>query len=476
MKKMTYRWARLSPWMKLALPVGILWLLIVAGSALIFDFWSRGWQAWADLIGAAFLASLVIVRTLIYIRDRLPGPKIRPARKDELLIVVAKFRGPERPDPQMYIARRLEADLLMHPALTDRVRVSRFPAVIEEESLEAEIEKARTIGETYGATLVIWGEHDGHSAAPHYLVTREREKVETVVQLQPRAATADLDQFVMYISEELPETVTYLSFFTIGQMYYFAHEHSQALPIFSAALNHLPSGEAYKESAVALRFYRGNACYFLGEQDMAIADYYIALEFEPDLAEAYLNRGVAYDDRGEYDLAIADYEKAIELGLGFAEVYGNRGVAHYHNGEYDLAIADHDRAIELKPDLAEAHYNRGLAYSDKGEYDLAIADCDKAINLRPDDAVAYSNRGVVYINRGLALAQKDNYDLAIADLNKAIKLEPDYADAYYNRGLAHKMRGEKDEAIRDFERVLELSEDEYWRNEAEEQLRELRRQ
>jgi hypothetical protein len=45
-----------------------------------------------------------------------------------------------------------------------------------------------------------------------------------------------------------------------------------------------------------------------------------------------------------------------------------------------------------------------------------------------------------------------------------------------NRGFAHKMKGEKDEAIRDLERVLELSEDEDLRNDVEEQLRELRGQ
>ena len=228
MKKLTYWWARLSSWMKLALLAGVLCLLIVAGSAVIFDFRSWGWQAWAEVIVLAFAASLTIVRVVLAILERLPGPKIRPAGKDELLIVVTKFRGPESPDPQMYIVKRLEADLLKYPALAERVRVSRFSAVIEEESREAEIERARALGETYGATLVIWGEHDGHSAAPHYLVTRERERVELVVELQPRGATADLNEFVMYVSEELPETVTYLSLFTIGQMYYFTDEYSQA--------------------------------------------------------------------------------------------------------------------------------------------------------------------------------------------------------------------------------------------------------
>jgi tetratricopeptide (TPR) repeat protein len=354
MKKMTYWWVRLSPLMKLAFLVGVLWLLIVAGSAIIFHFLPPVWQGWIVVVSTALTASVTLLAALLSSREKLAEPKIRPARKDELLIVVAKFRGPESPDPQMYIARRLEADLLMHPALADRVRISRFPEVIEEESQEAEIEKARAIGETYGATLVIWGEHDGHSAAPHYLVIREREWVKTVVELEPTEATADLDQFVMYVSEELPETMTYLSFFTIGQMYYFADEYSQALSLFSTALDHFPAGEAYQESAVALRLYRGGTYYYLGEYQWAIADCNKAIELKPDYALAYNKRGTAYRHKDEYDLAIADYGKAIELKPDYAKAYNNRGVAYRYKGEYNRAIDDFERAIELKPDYALA--------------------------------------------------------------------------------------------------------------------------
>jgi len=370
--------------MKLALPVGILWLLIVAGSTVIFDFGSRGWQAWAELIAAAFLASLAIVRTLVYIHEKLPGPKIRPAKEGELLIIVAKFRGPESLDPQRHITKQLREDLLKHPTLVDRVRVSRFPEVIEEESQEAEIERARVLGETYGATLVFWGEHDRHSVALHYLVTQERERIKTLVKLQPRAATADLDQFVMYVSKELPEAVTCLSLFTIGQMYY-SNQRAKSLLLFSSAIDHLPSGEAYQESAAAFHFYRGNTYYHLDKHDLAIADYSIAIELRPDWVEVYVNRGFAYNDKGKCDLAIADYDKAIRLRPDLAGVYYNRGLAYDDKGEYDLAIADYDRAIKLKPGYADPYYGRGLVHKMSGEKDEAIRDFERFLELSEDE-------------------------------------------------------------------------------------------
>jgi tetratricopeptide (TPR) repeat protein len=45
--------------------------------------------------------------------------------------------------------------------------------------------------------------------------------------------------------------------------------------------------------------------------------------------------------------------------------------------------------------------------------------------------------------------------------------------AYYNRGDAYKQKGEKEKAIADFEKFLELSDDPNWRQQAEEQLKAL---
>jgi len=51
-------------------------------------------------------------------------------------------------------------------------------------------------------------------------------------------------------------------------------------------------------------------------------------------------------------------------------------------------------------------------------------DCNKAIELDPENAVAYCNRG----NAKLELDQKE---LAIADYDKAIELDLNDAEAYY---------------------------------------------
>jgi tetratricopeptide (TPR) repeat protein len=101
------------------------------------------------------------------------------------------------------------------------------------------------------------------------------------------------------------------------------------------------------------------------------------------LAEAYLNRGVAYGNRGNYDKDIADQTRAIELDPQLALAYNARGAAYAARGDLDRAVADYDQAIELKPDFGYAYYGRGLAYFAKGNQTGALNDFRRAASQIP---------------------------------------------------------------------------------------------
>ncbi len=143
----------------------------------------------------------------------------------------------------------------------------------------------------------------------------------------------------------------------------------------------------------------------------------------------HLEQGYTYADQEQWDEAIVQYTKAIELDPELARAYNNRGWAYGEKGQSDLAIADYNKAIELDPELAMAYSNRGNTYFDKGEIDNAIADYSRTIELDPNYALAYYNRGTAYYI-------KDEFDRAIADYTKAIEL---------------------DNAIADFDKVIEVS-------------------
>src|SRR5215467_8403177 len=48
-------------------------------------------------------------------------------------------------------------------------------------------------------------------------------------------------------------------------------------------------------------------------------------EGQQDLAIAYYNRGIGYQNRKDYDHALADYDQALKLRPGYSSALNNRG-------------------------------------------------------------------------------------------------------------------------------------------------------
>ena len=231
--------------------------------------------------------------------------------------------------------------------------------------------------------------------------------------------------------------------FVKGLIYQNRRNYEKAVEHYAEALRLNPQlAEAYNN--------RGNVYNSMGEHDCAITDFNKAIQLKPDYADAYNNRGNAYDKKGDSDRAIENFTKAIQLKPDLVEAYYNLGGAYFNKDDFDRAVGGYTKAINLKPDYTEAYYNRGVAYHNKGEVDLAIGEYTKAINLNPNYANAYNNRGVAYYGKG-------DYKKAIVDFNRAIDLRPDDAKTYYGRGDAYGDIGEFDKAIKDYNAAIGLN-------------------
>src|SRR5438445_271937 len=174
------------------------------------------------------------------------------------------------------------------------------------------------------------------------------------------------------------------------------------------------------------------------------------LALDPTNWIAYTNRGVARQAAGDIAGALADYDMALRYNPGHAEALNDRGIVRFLRGDVDGAIADYFAAIRVRPQYADAHENRGLARQAKGDVDGAMADYSAAIRLNPGYARAYYSRANLWLARGDA-------DAAIADYGEAIRANPRYVEAYNNRAAARRAKGDVDGAIADYTRALAVA-------------------
>jgi len=149
----------------------------------------------------------------------------------------------------------------------------------------------------------------------------------------------------------------------------------------------------------------------------------------------------------------------------------------YNDGKYDVAITELSQAIAADPQSAEAYYLRGSAYygryntaftnndpkADGDDFYRAATDFTKAIELNHNYAEAYDFRGLAFHG----LHQPEH---ALADYNEALRLDPALAQAFYGRGLVYEEQGETQQAIDNYQQFLKLSNDSYWRGEAQKRL------
>ena len=76
-------------------------------------------------------------------------------------------------------------------------------------------------------------------------------------------------------------------------------------------------------------------------------------ELKENVAIAFYNRALAYENKEKYELAIADYSEAIRLNPNDADAYLYRGLDKQRTGDKDGAEADIAAAKQLNPNIGK---------------------------------------------------------------------------------------------------------------------------
>ena len=179
-----------------------------------------------------------------------------------------------------------------------------------------------------------------------------------------------------------------------------------------------------------------------GEEEIPLADRIEGLAPEPRIA--YLRW--LLDDRGP------DAETLFQLGVAWHEKDEADSALHY----YELASAYDETA-------ARAFVNMGVIHDDRGRFTLALQMYERAIALRPDDVLARSHAAFIRF-------QFKDFTRAWQDLSHALAVAPDHPQPRFYLAIFFWESRMYREALREWERVVELEPDGFLAQKARENI------
>jgi len=176
----------------------------------------------------------------------------------------------------------------------------------------------------------------------------------------------------------------------------------------------------------------------------------LAIEANPNIADFYSNRGVAFQNINNYEKAIHDFDRAITIQPQYLDAHFNRGLALFHLHELTKSVESFDKAISINPQHALSYFNRGVALEGLNKILDATISYEKAISIKPDYWEAH-------FNLGHALQELKKPEEAIKHYNKVISLAPNFAEAFANRGLAFQELRRFEEAIASYDKAVDVN-------------------
>jgi Tfp pilus assembly protein PilF len=128
----------------------------------------------------------------------------------------------------------------------------------------------------------------------------------------------------------------------------------------SAVENYLTAIALVKSPPYLVFYNLASAYYKLGQWSLAMAQFELAVQCEPERYEAYFGRGLVWEEMSEPSLAIQSYADALERNPTFAQAYNNMGIAFQNLGVESAALECFDSALALEPQSGDFQTNKGL--------------------------------------------------------------------------------------------------------------------
>lgn len=155
-------------------------------------------------------------------------------------------------------------------------------------------------------------------------------------------------------------------------------------------------------------------------------------------------------NEGSYKKALLDYTRLINSGYEEKSVWVKSGLAHYHLKEYAEALSDFDEAYRKMVRTPELLGYRALTKYHLKNTQEALIEFEQAF------AAGFKNYEAAFL-AGNLFFEAANYASAITHYEMAVALDQSDPVVYNNLGKAQTIAGKPSEALKNFDKALELN-------------------
>jgi len=182
------------------------------------------------------------------------------------------------------------------------------------------------------------------------------------------------------------------------------------------------------------------------------------LQHHPDALRAHeLYAVLAAEPLRDVNLAINELNICVKLAPRDFQAWESLGDSYMDQSKGEQAVGAYEMAVRLRPGDAVAVASLGRAYSEGGLGEKADREFKRAAQLAARPGQPAQAAATVDYLWGQYLADKGSAEAALPALTRAIAFNPRSPDAYYWRARAYDKTGDRERAIADARKAIELS-------------------
>ncbi|MBN1927598.1 MAG: tetratricopeptide repeat protein, partial [Prolixibacteraceae bacterium] len=296
---------------------------------------------------------------------------------------------------------------------------------------------------------------DGFSESPLYCVRNASEDISHNEYLNAyknleRAIELDSQYFDAYITR-----IKLNKILSQGSNNKYINDYNTALQIINKKIAEKPNDEQ-------LLINRANLYLFGQEYNKVINDAKKALKINPKNTQACEVLCAGYNSLSNWDKAIEGYIELLKLHPdNDKEIKMYLSTAYLKKGQKHKASEIIEDLIAQYPCDGVLYINRAIYHASEGNMEAFSADIDKAVELTEDNYMVFLKRADIFESLNDPVNTEKEHLKALDVFNRLLEKNPANLELLFERASLYQNMKKYDEAVSDYNKVLEYIPDNY---------------